>query len=87
MALLRQIEAAMRQENMEYASKRDSYRLLPPVLRAIRAGEFEQYRKREVAKGRKDGQFKIIRLTTDVSFGKEFEAVADFALDTPLSTH
>ena len=78
--LLRQAEAALREENMEYASKRDSYRILPPVLRAIQKGEFEQYRKREVEKGRKDGQFKIVRLTSDVTFEQEFKAIAQFDL-------
>ncbi|MGD9906350.1 MAG: GH3 auxin-responsive promoter family protein [Vicinamibacterales bacterium] len=80
-ARLRRVEDALRDLNVEYAGKRDSYRLRPPVLRAIAAGEFERYRMREVARGREDGQFKIVRLTTDAGFGAEFAATADYGLD------
>ena len=76
-AMLKSLEEGLRSQNMEYASKRDSKRLDPPVIRIIKSGEFDRYRKRAVEKGKSDGQFKILRLTTDVSFTKEFEAVGE----------
>ena len=76
-AMLKSLEEGLRSQNIEYASKRDSKRLDPPVLRIIKSGEFDRYRKRAVEKGKSDGQFKILRLTTDVSFAKEFEAVGE----------
>ena len=36
-------------QNTEYASKRKSQRLDPPVLRAVRRGEFDEYRERKVS--------------------------------------
>ena len=59
--------------NIEYSAKRVSGRILPCVLAAIPGGEFNKYRKRMVDKGRLDGQFKILRLTKDTSFGDEFK--------------
>lgn len=76
-SMLKSLEEGLRSQNIEYASKRDSKRLDPPVLRIIKSGEFDRYRKRAVEKGKSDGQFKILRLTTDVSFAKEFEAVGE----------
>jgi len=64
-------------QNAEYASKRKSFRLDPPVLRVVRRGAFDEYRKRKVNGGRPDGQFKILRLTADEGFAKEFDAVRD----------
>ena len=46
----------------------------------MKPGSFDAYRKREVAKGRNDGQFKTLRLTTDTSFAAEFEVVKDVKL-------
>jgi GH3 auxin-responsive promoter len=80
-AMLESLEGALRSRNMEYASKRDSLRLDSPVLRIIKSGEFDRYRKRAVEKGKSDGQFKILRLTTDASFAKEFEAEREVVID------
>ncbi|HEU4342240.1 MAG TPA: GH3 auxin-responsive promoter family protein [Candidatus Binatia bacterium] len=80
-AMLKSLEGALRSRNMEYASKRDSMRLDSPVLRIIKSGEFDRYRKRAVEKGKSDGQFKILRLTTDAGFAKEFEAEREVATD------
>ncbi len=78
--MLRGIEDALCDVNVEYAAKRKSLRIEPPVLRTIRAGEFSDYRRREVEKGRKDGQFKTLRLTADAAFGNEFEFDREIAL-------
>lgn len=80
-AMLKSLEEALRSKNMEYASKRDSMRLDPPLLRIIKSGEFDRYRKRAVEKGKSDGQFKILRLTTDPGFAKEFEAEREVTTD------
>jgi hypothetical protein len=80
------LESALCRHNLEYAAKRDSLRLDPPVLRVIKAGEFERYRKRVVESGQKtDGQFKILRLTVDQTFVKEFKTVQEFSLHTQQS--
>jgi hypothetical protein len=80
-AMLVSLEEALHSYNIEYASKRESMRLDPPVLRIIKPGEFDRYRKRAVEKGKSDGQFKILRLTNDVRFAAEFEAEREIASD------
>ncbi|MGH7832238.1 MAG: hypothetical protein ACREQK_01215, partial [Candidatus Binatia bacterium] len=81
-AILDSLEASLRSQNTEYASKRDSMRLDSPVLRIIKSDEFDRYRKRAVEKGKSDGQFKILRLTADAGFAKEFEAEREVMADT-----
>ena len=76
--MLAGIESALASQNDEYKSKRNSLRIEDPVLRIIKPGEFEAYRRREVDKGRKDGQFKTLRLTTDASYAQEFEVAKEF---------
>ncbi|MHB8110670.1 MAG: GH3 auxin-responsive promoter family protein [Syntrophorhabdaceae bacterium] len=69
---LRILEQSLRTKNVEYAAKRDSLRIAAPVLRIVKKGQFAEYRKRKVEAGRPDSQFKVVRLTTDVSFMDEF---------------
>jgi hypothetical protein len=78
--MLRGIEDALCELNVEYATKRKSLRIDAPVLRTIRPGAFDDYRRREVEKGRMDGQFKTLRLTTDTAFADEFEVRGEIAL-------
>ena len=47
-------------------------------MRIIRRGEFNRYRKRMVEKGRLEGQFKILRITADAAFAREFELEREF---------
>jgi len=70
--LLRLLEKELRTRNIEYAAKRDSLRISPPVLRIVKQGEFERFRKRKIEQGRPDSQFKIIRLTSDAKIMDEF---------------
>ena len=56
------------EQNVEYQTKRKSLRYGPPVIRTVRSGEYDRYRRRKVEEGRADGQFKILRLTSDTSF-------------------
>ena len=71
--LTHRLDAALCERNIEYAAKRESKRLEGAGLRLIRRGEFDRYRTRQVAKGRVDAQFKILRLTADPGFAAEFE--------------
>ncbi len=75
--IIDRIEVSLRQCNLEYDQKRKSRRIEPPKLRVVAPGEFEQYRKRAVQAGRKDGQFKIVRLTKDTEFAREFKVVME----------
>jgi GH3 auxin-responsive promoter len=76
-ALVARLDEALGDQNSEYLAKRKSSRYGPPVIRSIRSGEFDRYRRRMVEAGRADGQFKVLRLTSDASFGAEFEAERD----------
>jgi hypothetical protein len=72
-ALVDRIDAALGEENDEYVTKRKSLRYGAPVIRVVRTGEFDRYRRRMVESGqRADGQFKVLRLTSDTSFATEF---------------
>jgi GH3 auxin-responsive promoter len=74
-ALVDRLDAALARINSEYETKRKSLRYGAPVIRIVRSGEFDAYRRRMVEGGqRADGQFKVLRLTSDTSFAAEFEA-------------
>src|SRR5215212_9935143 len=77
-ALVDRLDAALGEENEEYLTKRKSLRYGPPVIRIVRPGEFDRYRRRMVETGqRADGQFKVLRLTADTAFAVEFTAERD----------
>jgi hypothetical protein len=77
-ALVDRLDAALGEENDEYLTKRKSLRYGPPIIRVVRSGEFDRYRRRMVESGqRADGQFKVLRLTSDTTFGAEFAAERD----------
>jgi GH3 auxin-responsive promoter len=77
-ALVDQVDAALGDQNSEYQTKRKSLRYGAPIIRVVRPGEFDRYRRRMVETGhRADGQFKVLRLTSDTSFAAEFEADRD----------
>ena len=74
-ALVDRLDAALGDQNDEYRTKRKSLRYGAPIIRVIRNGEYDRYRRRMVETGqRADGQFKILRLTSDTSFAAEFAA-------------
>jgi hypothetical protein len=76
--LVDQVDAALGDQNSEYQTKRKSLRYGAPVIRVVRSGEFDRYRRRMVETGqRADGQFKVLRLTSDTSFAAEFQAERD----------
>jgi GH3 auxin-responsive promoter len=77
-ALVDGVDAALGEQNDEYVTKRKSLRYGAPVIRVVRSGEFDRYRRRLVESGqRADGQFKVLRLTSDTSFAGEFAAERD----------
>jgi GH3 auxin-responsive promoter len=77
-ALVDRLDAALGEENDEYLTKRKSLRYGPPIIRVVRPGEFDRYRRRMVETGqRADGQFKVLRLTSDTTFAAEFTAERD----------
>jgi hypothetical protein len=77
-ALVDRLDAALGDQNDEYLTKRKSLRYGAPIIRVIRPGEYDRYRRRMVETGqRADGQFKILRLTSDLSFAAEFAADRD----------
>jgi hypothetical protein len=77
-ALVDRLDAALGEENDEYLTKRKSLRYGAPIIRIVRSGEYDRYRRRMVETGqRADGQFKILRLTSDMSFAAEFTADRD----------
>jgi GH3 auxin-responsive promoter len=75
------LDAALGNQNAEYHSKRASLRYGAPVLRVVRSGEMDRYRRRRVESGCPDGQFKVLRLTTDASFAAQFESDRDVVGD------
>jgi hypothetical protein len=81
-ASVQALDESLCQQNNEYASKRKSLRVGTPVLEIVRRGEFDKYRKRKVSNGRPDGQFKILRLTDDADFAKEFAVIREVSLKT-----
>jgi GH3 auxin-responsive promoter len=77
-ALVERLDAAVGEKNEEYQTKRKSLRYGAPIIRVIRSGEFDRYRRRMVETGqRADGQFKVLRLTSDTSFAAEFASERD----------
>jgi hypothetical protein len=77
-ALVDHLDAALGEENDEYQTKRKSLRYGAPIIRVVRPGDFDRYRRRMVETGqRADGQFKVLRLTSDTSFAAEFTAERD----------
>jgi hypothetical protein len=77
--LLDRVDAALGVHNSEYQTKRESLRYGAPIIRVVRRGEYDRYRRRKVESGdRADGQFKVLRLTSDTSFGAEFASERDF---------
>jgi hypothetical protein len=77
-ALVDHVDGALGEQNDEYLTKRKSLRYGAPIIRIVRSGEFDRYRRRMVETGqRADGQFKVLRLTSDTSFAAEFTAERD----------
>jgi hypothetical protein len=79
--LVKHLDDELGNQNSEYKAKRKSFRYDPPIIRVVRQGQFDAYRRRMVERGRSDGQFKVLRLTSDASFAAEFDAERDLSTD------
>src|ERR671912_67031 len=76
--LVDRLDAALGDQNDEYQTKRKSLRYGAPIIRVVRSGEYDRYRRHMVETGqRADGQFKVLRLTSDTSFAEAFTAEQD----------
>jgi hypothetical protein len=83
-SMVDRLDASLCRQNSEYETKRTSLRYDPPVIRVVKSGEFDRYRRRMVESGqRADGQFKVLRLTADVSFAAEFETERELVSTGP----
>jgi len=51
--------------NIEYAAKRDSFRVKDPVAHLLQKESFETYKARCIDMGARDGQFKLNLLMQD----------------------
>jgi hypothetical protein len=82
-----QLDAALGRHNDEYRTKRASLRYGPPVLRVVQSGELDGYRRRRVESGCPDGQFKVLRLTTDTAFAAQFKSKRDLVGEAHQAAH
>lgn len=74
-SLLNEIDNNLKVNNIEYKSKRDSGRLSGVWIDWVELGGMEAYRKKKVAEGVPDGQFKMLRLATDLAFLENFKII------------
>jgi hypothetical protein len=68
------VDQSLQSENEEYKTKRKSLRLAAPAVKIVERGEYHRYRTKRVAEGAPDGQFKMLKLTPDLEFQKQFKA-------------
>jgi hypothetical protein len=76
-AISNDLDGRLRASNIEYDGKRGSGRLSPLIVRRLRAGTGEEYRRSHIAEGRRDAQFKFLHLqyTHECSF--DFDSFAE----------
>jgi hypothetical protein len=69
-AISNDLDGRLRASNIEYDGKRGSGRLSSLIVRRLRAGTGEEYRRSRIAEGRRDAQFKFLHLqyTHECSF-------------------
>lgn len=72
-------EQALQQQNIEYRSKRLSQRLSAVQVHALASGTLEQFKRRRVAAGVREAQFKTVPLTADASLSTEFVIISSTA--------
>ena len=77
LALATEVEARLRAANIEYGAKRASGRLEPLALRRLRAGTGAEYRRRQVAAGQRDVQFKYLHVQYRHDCAFDFDAFGE----------
>lgn len=70
------VDQHLQKENEEYRTKRKSLRLAPPAVKRVAEQEYMRYREKRVSEGAPDGQFKMLKLTPDLEFQKQFKIEA-----------
>ncbi|MBR6251940.1 MAG: GH3 auxin-responsive promoter family protein [Bacteroidales bacterium] len=60
-----EVDAALKQINIEYAAKRNSFRVKDPITHRLVSEAFEKFKARCIAEGARDGQFKLMLLLND----------------------
>lgn len=63
--LAARVDEILKSKNIEYESKRDSFRLKDPVAHRLVSNAFEKFKTARVAEGMRDGQFKLNLLLQD----------------------
>ncbi|MBQ0052317.1 MAG: GH3 auxin-responsive promoter family protein [Treponema sp.] len=53
------VDSKLKEVNIEYEAKRDSFRVKDPVPHALQKNSFETYKERCILQGARDGQFKL----------------------------
>ncbi|MBN2343041.1 MAG: GH3 auxin-responsive promoter family protein [Deltaproteobacteria bacterium] len=64
-AMSLELDEQLQKRNPEYAAKRKSNRLRPPVLHSLQPGAFVKYKSLKLAQGAREGQFKMTHLQQD----------------------
>ncbi len=59
------VDKKLKAENVEYAAKRDSFRVKDPIAKVLVENSFEKYKAAMIEKGARDGQFKLNLLMQD----------------------
>lgn len=59
------VDKLLKEENIEYQAKRDSFRLKDPEVHLLQSQSFEQFKAACIAEGSRDGQFKMNLLMQD----------------------
>jgi len=75
------IDRALSARNIEYAAKRESLRLGPPVLKRVAPGTYQAIRQKRVSEGAPEAQVKIPQLSTNMEFGREFDVLEEVEAD------
>ncbi|MCF0141864.1 MAG: GH3 auxin-responsive promoter family protein, partial [Parasporobacterium sp.] len=68
-----ELDQNLKNLNVEYESKRDSLRLNDPVIHRLPKNAYETFKERLLAKGRRDGQFKLALLVQNDELHQEIQ--------------
>ena len=77
LALATEVDTRLRAANIEYGAKRASGRLEPLALRRLRTGTGAEYRRRQVAAGQRDVQFKYLHVQYRHDCAFDFQAFTE----------
>ena len=72
--LLASFEGALRELNVEFATKRESGRLKETAVSLVGAGTYEAYKEHCIANGQREGQFKYMVLQSESDCDFDFAA-------------